>query len=424
MRYLADMRKEFGKIFTFFALSNAYLVICDPVVARRILSDSKTFIKGFTYSEYFSIVFGQGLVTSGEEKHKVDRAIFGKYFIRSNVLKHLPSINKLTKDSMEELNKHVQESRVQDMEEFFVHLSIRTFMKFAFSTTFDLEVEKQYCECVSRGSYLTGRLLGLGLPTWNIIPQVKELRNMKKIESDKYEPLINERKAALMRGEMTDVDDVMTAIINNGMVKQEAYDHITTMIAGGHDTTTFFCAYLCFLLAANPDAQNKLREEIISVVGATGDINEEQISNLPYLHKCMMETLRLYAVIPFVSRKASKEVYFKENNMTIRKNTEILIPIYLLNRDPELWDNASEFNPDRFDDKADFTMAKQGFFPFGYGTRTCIGNTLAQIEASVFMAHFFRRFKLKPVMNFKPNIIAGISLTTSNGIKVEVEPIM
>jgi cytochrome P450 len=98
--------------------------------------------------------------------------------------------------------------------------------------------------------------------------------------------------------------------------------------------------------------------------------------------------------------------------------------MFLINRDPELWENPSVFNPDRFDGKqsADFTSAKNGFSPFGYGSRTCIGNTLAQLESTIFFCHLLRKFRVEEQPGFKPNIMSGISLTTTNGIHVKLVP--
>ena len=96
LRYLSNLRRRFGRIFTFFALSKPYLVICDPIVVRRVLSDTKTFVKGSDYTSQFSVAFGTGLVTSNGEKHKSDRACFGKYFIRSNIAKYMSRVNDIT----------------------------------------------------------------------------------------------------------------------------------------------------------------------------------------------------------------------------------------------------------------------------------------------------------------------------------------
>ena len=100
MKYISDLRKRYGPIFTFFAMGNGMLIVSDPVVVRRILSDSKTFCKGMAYTYYFRLVFGDGLVTSEGEKHKSDRSLMAKYFVRSNVNKYVTSINELTREAL------------------------------------------------------------------------------------------------------------------------------------------------------------------------------------------------------------------------------------------------------------------------------------------------------------------------------------
>ena len=58
------------------------------------------------------------------------------------------------------------------------------------------------------------------------------------------------------------------------------------------------------------------------------------------------------------------------------------------------------------------------FYPFGYSTRVCIGNTLAQIESAIFICKLLRKYRIEEDPGFSPQIISGISLTTANGIHV------
>ncbi|CAM9507096.1 unnamed protein product, partial [Ectocarpus fasciculatus] len=133
--------------------------------------------------------------------------------------------------------------------------------------------------------------------------------------------------------------------------------------------------------------------------------------------------LRLFAVIPIITRVSQDDVFIKEANVTIPKGANVMIPMFLMNRDPEIWDRQNEFLPERFEGKGDFTSAKDGFFPFGYGSRTCIGNTLAQMEVAVFLSHLLRRYTIEPDPKYKLKIAAGISLTTTNGVKVMLKPL-
>ena len=97
-------------------------------------------------------------------------------------------------------------------------------------------------------------------------------------------PVLNDRRAAMERGEMADVDDCLTAMIRDDMEDKDVIDHVTTLICAGHDTTAFFTAYLFLCLAQNPDCQEQLRAEVLRVVGDK-DVTAESVAEMKYLQK-------------------------------------------------------------------------------------------------------------------------------------------
>ena len=166
MRFLAQLRKTYGKVFTVFPFAKAYLVLCDPVIVRRVLSDTKTFVKGADYSDIFSLAFGEGLVTATGEKHLKDRAIFGKYFIKSSIAKYVNMINSTTKEAVEtKLTKALEatdnRSLSINIEDFFATLALRVFMTFSLNTNFkdDPKTESALCKVVSDGSWGVARMM-------------------------------------------------------------------------------------------------------------------------------------------------------------------------------------------------------------------------------------------------------------------------
>jgi len=433
LRYLSKLRKRFGKIFTFFAFTKPYLVVCDPVAVRRILSDTKTFVKGVDYTNQFSVAFGEGLVTSNGEKHKKDRGTFGKYFIKTNISNYMAMTNQKCLDAIESMliDKEAKpQGKVHNIEHFFALLSLRVFMVFAIGYDFASdpdrpEREEELCKAVSDGSWAIGRMITLGLPMWNIFPAVAVIRKARGELWSDMKRVVDKRKALVAKGQGLDIDDCLSVMIEEKMSDQDMSDHLTTLLSAGHDTTAYFAAYMCFLLAAHPLVQDELRREIVTQMAGRREVTADHVTEMKYLMKVMQETLRLYSIIPCVSRLATADVHIKEaDNVKIPKGSNILIPMFLINRDPELWDKPSEFIPDRFEGKGEFfTNSKNGFFPFGYGSRTCIGNTLAQLESAVFMCHVLLTFRIEPDPGFKPAIFAGISLTTSNGINVKLHPL-
>jgi cytochrome P450 len=423
MKYLLKLKKYYGRLYSFFALTKSFIVVCEPTLVRRILSDSKTFVKGTDYTTIFGIAFGQSLVTSNGEKHKANRALFGKFFLKSHITKYMPIVNSITHHSMKEL-LHVNndESMNINIEDYFAILALRVFLKFmANYSVNDVKLEKDICHLVSEGSFKVVRIMLFGLPDWSFLPPVRDLRNLVgKIWKLLFEPMINERKERIARGEEIE-EDCLSAMLASQQTEQELRDHLTTLMSAGHDTTAYFTSYMTYLLANHSHVQDKLRAEINEIMGDRTEVTADDVTNMKYLTKVMQETLRLYAVIPNLTRYSNEEMEFKETGVKIPKGSNILIPLFLINRDPEIWENPNDFIPERFEERGDLTLAKNGFFPFAYGTRTCIGYTLAQLESCTFLVHLLRAYRLKAVPDFKPCIMAGISLTTSNGIHVILE---
>ena len=431
LRYLAVTRKKFGKIFTIFTFAKAYLVICDPVVVRRILSDTGKFRKGADYSDIFAIGFGEGLVTSTGEKHKKDRGIFSKYFLKANISNYATVLNRETKRIIEQrMDPSMKmETPTLNMEGFFAVLALRCFTMFCMNfdiTEAGVEREEALCKYTSEGSWAVAYLMQINIPAWSIFPPVKLIQKYCDEIERTVLPQVDKRRLAMKNGTLPpELDDCLTAMIRENMAEKDILDHVRTLIGAGHDTTAFFSSYMSYMLALHQDVQDKVRKEIFDVVGDAEDVSFEQIGQLKYLQKVMQETLRMYAVIPILTRESTEDVTIKEAGVTIPKGATLMMPLFLMNRDPTLWDKPAEYNPDRFDElssaDASFTSAKSGFFPFGYGSRTCIGNTLSVIENSIFMCQILRKYRFIPKPGYKPNILSGISLTTSNGVHVNLE---
>jgi len=113
-------------------------------------------------------------------------------------------------------------------------------------------------------------------------------------------------------------------------------DHLITLLSAGHDTTSFYCCYTIFLLAKHPDIQEKVRREVNSVLQGRTEMTDADLEKMPYLRMVQQESLRLYAVIPFVMRDAQEDVVMKESGDVIPKGTSILIPMTTINRDAEV----------------------------------------------------------------------------------------
>jgi cytochrome P450 len=119
-------------------------------------------------------------------------------------------------------------------------------------------------------------------------------------------------------------------------------------------------------------------------------------SELPYLHQIVNETLRMYAIIPFLDRVCEeRDGYSLQpfSDFKIPYGMPVLIPIYPLGYDEKYFTEPWKFNPDRFEDTS--SIPSCAHIPFGTGPRSCIGERLGLIEVKMAIVKILREFRVE-----------------------------
>ncbi|EYU17391.1 hypothetical protein MIMGU_mgv1a025264mg, partial [Erythranthe guttata] len=187
------------------------------------------------------------------------------------------------------------------------------------------------------------------------------------------------------------------------------------LILGGADTTAVTVEWAMTELLRNPGIMSKAKDELRNVIGENKQVEESDISKLPYLRAVIKETFRFHPVGPFlIPHKANANV--EMNGYVVPKDAQILVNMCAMGRDPSIWSNADMFEPERFlDNKIDYKGHDFEFIPFGLGRRICPGMPLAHIMVHLMMASLIHNFewKLEPVtkpQELELNEMFGLSL--------------
>jgi len=77
-----------------------------------------------------------------------------------------------------------------------------------------------------------------------------------------------------------------------------------------------------------------------------------------------------------ISLKGRAAISFVSGEHTIPAGCNILILIYGMHRNPRLFPNPSEFNPERFFPEQTIGRHPYAYIPFSAGSRNCIGCSL------------------------------------------------
>ncbi|KAM7497499.1 hypothetical protein LguiA_021913 [Lonicera macranthoides] len=167
---------------------------------------------------------------------------------------------------------------------------------------------------------------------------------------------------------------------------------VMDMFIGGTETTSSTVEWALTELIRKPSTMEKVKEELLNIVGINKKLEDSEIDNLHYLHAVIKETLRLHPPAPFLlPRRASQDVNLMGYH--IPKNTQVFVNVWAIGRDPKSWDDPLSFKPERFlGSKIDFRGQHFEFIPFGAGRRICPALRLANRTLALVLGSLLHEF--------------------------------
>lgn len=237
-----------------------------------------------------------------------------------------------------------------------------------------------------------------------------------------------EEKRAYAQGKSAD-RNFMTSLIRasqeetdsslSGLTESEIYGNMFTFNFAGHDTTAHTFTFALYFLAANPEVQDWVSEEIHHVMGDR-EPHEWLLSDFPLLKRClavMYETLRLYTPVPtckFVDGQLPQPLTVGGKTLVLPPGTMIVPSYASLQTDPKYWgDDSLEWRPSRFIkspdpatttlaaslDEEEFMTSDRGtYLAWSGGARDCVGRKFSQVEFVAVVASLFRDWRVGPVL--------------------------
>jgi cytochrome P450/ferredoxin len=178
-----------------------------------------------------------------------------------------------------------------------------------------------------------------------------------------------------------------------GLTDEEINDEVLTLLMAGHETTATTLAWALHHLAANPAAQQRLFEEL-SGSFPEGVVDPDRARKLPYLSAVVNETLRLTPIAVAVPRRLREAVTLAGHHLPA--GTTVGASIYVAHRSLA-WERPDEFEPERFLTGSPSPFI---FFPFGGGTRRCVGAEFARYQLAVVLGQLILSREFNPVPSF------------------------
>lgn len=168
------------------------------------------------------------------------------------------------------------------------------------------------------------------------------------------------------------------------------------IFVAGLESTTSTLAFGLYEFARNQEVQAKCRAEVEKILSHSEGPTFEDLEEMTYLDCCINEMLRKYPVASSINRVCSESCAIPSTNLVIPKGTMVYMSSFRIHRDPDIFENPMQFNPERFaKSPKGCNISGISYFPFGAGHRICIGQNVAHIILKIIFSRLLCKFDFK-----------------------------
>jgi cytochrome P450 len=256
----------------------------------------------------------------------------------------------------------------------------------------------------------------LDLPIRLPIPKINRFRRSRAHLDAVVNRLIAEHKAT-----GTDKGDLLSMLIasrdedGSALSDLQIRDEVLTIFLAGYETTANALAWTWYLLSQNPEAEAKLHAEVDSVLALPD--SESRTHRLPtlgdypqlrYTEQVFAESMRLYPPAWAMGRMSTQPITLGPYH--IPPGAHFFMSQYMISRREDLYPDPLHFDPDRFTPEAKAARPRFAYFPFGAGSRQCIGESFAWMEGVLAIATIASRWRMQYLDSAPPLPQAKITL--------------
>ncbi|XP_028315721.1 cytochrome P450 3A40-like isoform X2 [Gouania willdenowi] len=210
-----------------------------------------------------------------------------------------------------------------------------------------------------------------------------ERNNSSKHSRDVFQYMINTQTASHYKKDSQ----------NSGLTDHEIISQATMFVFAGYETSSATLCFLVYCLARNPKIMKCLQKEIDATFPNKDPVTYEALMQMEYLDSVVNEGLRLYPPLARLERMAKETV--KINGTTIPKGMLVMVPVYALHRDSDLWPEPEEFKPERFSKENKQSINPYTYLPFGIGPRNCLGMRFAMALVKLALVEVLQTYSFE-----------------------------
>ena len=383
------------------------VVIADPSTMKRVMSSNmKNYSKDteFSYAPFLEIL-GTGLVTSGGESWRRMRGHISKA-LRVEILDEIIAIaNRAVERLCVKLDDAARGASV-DMENEFRRLTLQVIGEAI------LSLQPEQSDELFPSLYLpimdecNARSLS-PWRAWTPTPEWFAPSRAKGWTPPSSASCARAGRARLGRAAGAPApDDILERVLEQVDVREYGAEtetqlcyEIKTFLLAGHETSAAMLTWTLHELSVGEKGMMRtVRAEAEAVFGRLkpGVLpTRDALASLEYTLAALKETLRLYSVVPVVTRVAEEDDDL--GGVRVPAGTTVIMSLQGVHHRADVWPDPLTYKPDRFTQKDFDENEGFKFLPFIQGPRNCLGQYLAMLEARVVLGALVARYEFEPV---------------------------
>lgn len=150
-----------------------------------------------------------------------------------------------------------------------------------------------------------------------------------------------------------------------------------------------------YYLAKCPQKQKKLQSLLDQTIEGNNAWTYEKVKSVTYIDDWINETLRLRPALLTGGPRETPSKGVQIDEAFIPGNTNVLVPVSLIHRDPRWWQEAQDFVPERFGERrVEMGTDQAPYLPFSMGAYSCPGKNLAQLSLRIALSTIVQNFDI------------------------------
>ncbi|KAE8752498.1 Cytochrome P450 CYP4 [Frankliniella occidentalis] len=254
--------------------------------------------------------------------------------------------------------------------------------------------------------------------TNDVISSRRKERESRRKDSLKTDQDLGLKKREAFLDQLLDASD-SGADLTDTDIREE----VDTFMFEGHDTTAAALSFIMYNVAAHPEVQQRLREEMFDLFGDSDrQATVQDIQNMKYAERVVKESLRLYPSVPLFARKMREDLPLTDGYV-LPAGTNVTVSCLQMGSNPKHWPEPEKFDPDRYLTENSSGRHPYAYVPFSAGPRNCIGQKFAMMEMKSALSKIVRSCDLSlPSPGYKPRIEGQVILRAPEGVFLKVAP--